>query len=79
MPDPILSTLHVLPFLILQPYEVGKIITHMNDKDETKGHLETHSPRKVCCMSLLRSSYTKISTQLPKPLSRQALQCYLSM
>ena len=59
--------LHPLPLLILQPYEIGKIITYANEEDKAKGALQTHFPRKAFHAPWLRSSHTGIPTRLPKP------------
>ena len=59
--------LHPLPLLILQPYEIGKIITSVNEEDKAKGALQTHFPRKAFHAPWLRSSHTGIPTRLPKP------------
>lgn len=59
--------LHPLPLLILQPYEIGKIITYVNEEYKAKGALQTHSPRKTFHAPWLRSSHTGIPTRLPKP------------
>ena len=59
--------LHPLPLLILQPYEIGKTITYVNEEDKAKAALQTHSPRKAYHAPWLRSSHTGIPTRLPKP------------
>lgn len=76
MPDTILSILHPLPFKMLQLYEMGNIFTYMTEKEETRGSLQTHSPRKALHISLLRSSPTRIPTPLPEPLNHQAIPCF---